>query len=200
MTFSNHAPKLLLLLLATFLMAGCIRYSFTGASIPAGVNTIYIPFFPDQSQSGLGDLSDRLNRALINRFVNQSRLSLNSEKEDADAFVEGAIQNYINRPFSIGGDQQANINEIQITVNASFQYATAEEPMWTKSFTGSATYNVLENPVDGELEAAEDALQQISTNMFNDAVSNWKRNSIVFTIDDGLTGNTRLLSKLHGNF
>src|SRR5690625_5990465 len=107
-------------------MAGCIRYSFTGASIPAGVNTIYIPFFPDQSQSGLGDLSDRLNRALINRFVNQSRLSLNSEKEDADAFVEGAIQNYINRPFSIGGDQQANINEIQITVNASFQYVTAD--------------------------------------------------------------------------
>src|SRR5690625_475507 len=132
MTFSNHAPKLLLLLLATFLMAGCIRYRFTEASIPAGVKTIYFPFFPDQSQSGLGDLSDRLNRALINRFVNQSRLSLNSEKEDADAFVEGAIQNYINRPFSIGGDQKDNINEIQITVNASFQYDNADDPMEIK--------------------------------------------------------------------
>src|SRR5690625_7893521 len=85
----------------------------------------------------------------------------------------------INRPFSIGGDQQANINEIQITVNASFQYATAEEPMWTKSFTGSATYNVLENPVDGELGAAEDALQQISTNMLNDAVRHAYRNRMV---------------------
>src|SRR5690625_2201998 len=151
MTFSNHAPKLLLLLLATFLMAGCIRYSFTGASIPAGVNTMYMPFFPDQSQRGLGNLSDRLNRSLMKRFINQSRLSLNSEKEDADAFVEGAIHNYINRPFSIGGDQQANINEIQITVNASFQYATAAEPMWTQSFSGSATYNVLQNQLDVEL-------------------------------------------------
>lgn len=173
MICSNKTRAITIILAAGLLFAGCITYSFTGTSIPTGVNTIYIPFFPDQSQSGLGDLSDRLNRSMVNRFVNQSRLSLNSDQVDADAFVEGAIQNYVNRPFSIGGDQQANTNEIQITVNASFQYATDEEPLWTKSFTGNATYNVLENPVDGELEAAEEALQQISTNMFNDAVSNW---------------------------
>lgn len=173
MICNNKTRAIYIILTAGLLLSGCITYSFTGTSIPTGVNTIYIPFFPDQSQSGLGDLSDRLNRSLVNRFVNQSRLSLNSDQNDADAFVEGAIQNYVNRPFSIGGDQQANTNEIQITVNASFQYATDDEPLWTKSFTGNATYNVLENPVDGELEAAEEALQQISTNMFNDAVSNW---------------------------
>ena len=161
-------PSLILIFLS-----GCITYSFTGTSIPADVNSIYIPFFPDRSQSGLGDLSDRLNRALINRFVNQSRLSLSSDEETADAYVEGAIQNYVNRPFSIGGDQQANLNEIQITVQATFQFARDDEPLWTKSFSGSATYDVLENPVDGEIEAAQTALQQISNNMFNDAVSSW---------------------------
>lgn len=154
-------------------MAGCISYSFTGTSIPADVRTIHIPFFPDRSQSGLGDLSDRLNRALVNRFVNQSRLSLSNDQDISDAFVEGDIQSYANRPFSIGGDQQANLNEIQITVRATFKYAADDEPLWTKSFNGSATYDVLENPVDGEIAAAEAALQQISNNMFNDAVSSW---------------------------
>jgi len=154
-------------------LPGCIRYSFTGTSIPADVNTIYIPFFPDQSTGGLGDLSDQLNRALINRFVNQSRLSLSNDEETADAFIDGAIQSYINRPFSIGGNQQANLNEIQITVRASFQYASDDNPLWSKSFSGSATYDVQQNPVDGEIEAAISALQQISNNMFNDAVSNW---------------------------
>ncbi|MCC5941345.1 MAG: LptE family protein [Balneolaceae bacterium] len=154
-------------------LSGCISYSFTGTSIPSDVRTIYIPFFPDRSQSGLGDLSDRLNRALVNRFVNQSRLSLINDQDESDAFVEGAIQTYVNRPFSIGGDEQANLNEIQITVRATFQYASDDEPLWTKNFTGSATYDVLENPVDGEIEAAEAALQQISNNMFNDAVSSW---------------------------
>lgn len=165
--------KLFVMLLIIAGFSGCITYSFTGTSIPSDVNNIYIPFFPDRSQSGLGDLSDRLNRALINRFVNQSRLSLSNDETNADAFVEGAIQSYINRPFSIGGDQQANFNEVQITVNASFQYARDDEPLWTKSFTGSATYNVIANPVEGEIEAAAAALQQISNNMFNDAVSSW---------------------------
>lgn len=171
MNFSKRIAGISVLIIVLF--TGCISYSFTGTSIPSNVSDIYIPFFPDRSQSGLGDLSDRLNRALVNRFVNQSRLSLADEQQDADSFVEGAIQNYINRPFSVGGDEQANLNEVQITVRASFQYAEDEEPLWTKSFSGNATYDVLDNPVDGELEAAESALQQIANNMFNDAVSNW---------------------------
>ena len=171
MNFSKRIAGISVLIIVLF--TGCISYSFTGTSIPSNVSDIYIPFFPDRSQSGLGDLSDRLNRALVNRFVNQSRLSLADEQQGADSFVEGAIQNYINRPFSVGGDEQANLNEVQITVRASFQYAEDEEPLWTKSFSGNATYDVLENPVDGEIEAAESALQQISNNMFNDAVSNW---------------------------
>lgn len=161
------------LVAALLLMTGCMSYSFTGTSIPSDVRNIYIPFFPDRSQSGMGDLSDRLNQALINRFVNQSRLSLANDEDGADAFVEGAIQSYSNRPFSVGGDEQANLNEIRITVQATFQYATDDEPLWSKSFSGSATYDVLDNPVDGEIAAAEAALQQISNNMFNDAVSSW---------------------------
>jgi len=156
-----------------FVCTSCMSYSFTGTSIPNDVNTVYIPFFPDNSQSGLGDLSDRLYNAIVNRFVNQSRLSLNNEEESADSWMEGAIQSYRNRPFSVGGDEQANLNEIQIVVRATFQFANSDEPIYSKSFTGTATYDVLDNPVDGELDAAAEALQQIANNAFNDAVSNW---------------------------
>lgn len=151
----------------------CMSYSFTGTSIPNDVNTVYIPFFPDNSNSGLGDLTDRLYNALVNRFVNQSRLSLNNDQETADSWMDGSIQSYSNRPFSVGGDEQANLNEIQIVVRATFQFENSDEPVYSKSFTGTATYDVLDNPVDGELEAAAEALQQIANNAFNDAVSNW---------------------------
>jgi len=161
------------LLVLLVLVAGCVTYSFTGTSIPSNVRTVYIPFFNDQSGGGIGDLGDRLNRALINRFVNQSRLSQSGTIESADALVDGAITGYRIRPFSIGGDQQANLNEITITVRASFRYASEDQPLWNKNFTGSGTYDTQENPVDGELAAAEQALQQIANNMFNDAVSNW---------------------------
>ena len=163
----------LLLLAGVSFNISCLRYSFTGASIPEGVNTIYIPFFPDQSGSGLGDLSDRLNTSLINRFVNQSRLQLASNLDVADAFIEGRIQSYSNRPFSIGGNEQASQNQVNITVQARFQYSTSEEALWNKSFSGSFTYDPTEDPINGEMEAASEALAQIANNMFNDAVSNW---------------------------
>tara|TARA_R110002124_G_C8951264_1_gene513323 strand:+ start:1686 stop:2138 length:453 start_codon:yes stop_codon:yes gene_type:complete len=150
-----------------------LKYSFTGASIPPGVNSIYIPFFPDRSRSGLGDLSDRLNRILIDRFINQSKLNLASSEEDADAILDGFISTYSNRPFSIGGNEQANQNQVQIAVNASFIYTRNDEPEWDKSFSGNFTFDPTDDPITGEQTAADEALEQIANNMFNDAVSNW---------------------------
>ena len=75
---------LLLTLISLVVSSGCLRYSFTGASIPDGVNSIYIPFFPDRSNSGISDLSDRLNRILVERFINQSKLQLASSEEEAE--------------------------------------------------------------------------------------------------------------------
>ncbi|MEX0610428.1 MAG: LptE family protein [Balneolaceae bacterium] len=163
----------LIALLICFSFSGCLRYSFTGTSIPEGVDTIFIPFFSDQSNSGLGDLSDRLNQALINRFVNQSRLQLANSEGEADAVLEGVIISYSNRPFSIGGDEQADQNEVVIAVQASFKFTNEEDVEWDKSFRGNFTYDPAENPIEGENEAASGALQQVANNMFSDAVSNW---------------------------
>lgn len=166
--------KLLLLpFVLTFLSLGCLKYSFTGTSIPPGVNTIYIPFFPDQSRSGLGDLSDRLNQALIDRFINQSRLQLAGSEDEADAILDGSITAYSNRPFSISGNDQATQNEVRISVNASFVYTDKEAAEWDKSFSGSFTFDPTDDPITGEQTAANEALEEIANNMFNDAVSNW---------------------------
>ncbi|MFP8487765.1 LPS assembly lipoprotein LptE [Gracilimonas sp. Q87] len=165
--------KAVMLILISFSFAGCVTYSFTGASIPSDVNTIYIPFFPDQSNSGLGDLGDQLNQVLIDRFVNQSSLQLANNEADADAVLDGSITSYSNRPFSIGGDEQTGQNQVSISVRASFKYASKEEPEWNKSFNGRATYDPAQNPIDGERAAAIEALEQVANNMFNDAVSNW---------------------------
>lgn len=166
--------KLLYLLIPVLLVgAGCIKYSFTGTSIPSGVNTIYIPFFPDQSNSGLGDLSDRLNIALIERFVNQSKLRLTDNENEADAILDGSIVSYSSRPFNITGNEQADQNQVQITVNATFLYTSKTEPEWNKPFSGTFTYDPTVDPIEGELNAADEALVQIANNMFNDAVSNW---------------------------
>lgn len=169
----NKKSSGILLLLFTLALSGCFRYSFTGTSIPEDVNSVYIPFFADQSNSGIGDLSDQLNTALIDRFVNQTRLQLANNRGAADAILEGSIVNYSNRPFSVTGEEQTSLNEVRITVRATFQYTNQEKPEWSSSFNGAETYDTNENPIEGETNAAAEALRQVANNMFNDAVSGW---------------------------
>lgn len=154
-------------------LTGCFRYSFTGVTIPSNVRTIYIPFFPDQSGSGMGDLSDQLNEALVNRFVNQTRLQLTDSPENADAVIEGSITSYSNRPFSVAGDQRAELNRVQIGVRASYRYSREESSEWDKNFSGNFEYDPNEDPIEGENMAAFEALNRIADNMFNDAMGNW---------------------------
>lgn len=87
--------------------------------------------------------------------------------------LEGAIINYTNEAFSITGEEQTSLNEVSISVRATFQYTKNEQAEWSKSFRGSDTYDTNENPIEGETTAAEEALNQIANNMFNDAVSGW---------------------------
>lgn len=154
-------------------LSSCFRYSFTGTSIPENVNSVYIPFFADQSSGGIGNLSDRLNEALIDRFITQTRLQLANSQADADAILEGSITRYTNQAFSITGEDETSLNEVTISINATFQYTDEDEPEWNKSFSGSATYDTNENPIEGETNAAQEALNQATNNMFNDAVSGW---------------------------
>ncbi len=154
-------------------LTGCVSYGFTGTSIPEGVETIYIPFFANQTSSAVPDLSDRLNNVLIERFINQSSLLLTNNRSNADAILEGSIISYSNEPFSITGENRAEQNEVTIVVEATYRYPEKEEPVYSKRFTGSATYDPNENPIEGETNAAQEALEQIANNMFNDAVSGW---------------------------
>lgn len=169
----NNRRSLFLLLLISIALSGCFRYSFTGTSIPEDVNSVYIPFFADQSSSGVGNLSDRLNQALVDRFINQTRLQLSNSRAGADAVLEGSIVRYSNQAFSVTGEEQTSLNEVTISVRATFQYTNKEEAEWSSSFSGSDTYDTNENPIEGETNAAQEALSQIADNMFNDAVSGW---------------------------
>lgn len=164
---------LLLVLAVSLLLGGCFRYSFTGTSIPEDVNTIYIPFFPDQSNSGLGDLSDRLNQALVDRFINNTRLQLSNSQADADAVLDGVITRYTNKPSTVSGNEQTTQNRVDITVTATFRFKNADEPEFDKSFNGYAHYDPNEDPINGERNAASEALDLVARNMFNDAVSGW---------------------------
>lgn len=156
-----------------FLLSSCFSYSFTGVNIPPEVKTIYIPFFQDQTSSGQSNLSFQLNSALVNRFINQSRLQLVSSEADADVSLTGSLVSYKNTPFSISGEQISSENRVEIVVRAVYKYKNEQKPVYDKQFNGFSNFDTTTDPIAGEQEALLESLNQIARKMFDDAVGQW---------------------------
>lgn len=162
-----------LLIVLLLILSGCFRYSLTGVSIPSDIQTIYIPFFPNQAATAVPGLPDQINEALIDRFVNQSRLRLAGSRTNADALIEGVITSYSNKAFSISNDETTALNRVEISVRASFRYANEEQEKWNKTFSGFGEFDPAQDPINGENDAAQEAIQQLVENMFNEALGGW---------------------------
>lgn len=169
----NKVLKTALLIIFSVFLTGCFSYSFQGGSIPKDVNTIFIAYFSDETGSGRAQLSDQLYRALEDRFINQSRLRLAETEGEADVVLNGTIRSYSNRPFAITSDELSNENRVTIEVSASYQYASEASPEWSRSFSGFANYDPADNPIQGEINATEEALEKLALDMFNESVARW---------------------------
>lgn len=162
---------------AVLLLVGCTAsacgyYSFSGATIPAHLGTISIPIVEDNSISTLTGLDDRMTDLLVDRFVRQTRLSLESDVDQADALLEVTLSQYRNVPSSVSGDEQATRNRVTISARALYTDRTSGETLLDRTFSSFEEYDPLLDP-DEEGRAASVALEKIADDIFTAATSNW---------------------------
>ncbi|NNF03064.1 MAG: LptE family protein [Rhodothermales bacterium] len=164
-------PPLLAVLVAAAVLPGCAYYSFSGATIPEHLGTISIPIAEDNTISTLTGLDDRMTELLVDRFVRQTRLSLESDTEQADALLRVTLAQYRNLPTSVSGDEQATRNRITITARALYTDRTSGETLLDRTFSSFEEYDPFE-PAQEET-AALAALEKIADDIFTAATSNW---------------------------
>ena len=152
-------------------LQGCAYYSFTGATIPDNLNTIAIPQVIDNSSNTIPELSDRMTELLINRFVNQTRLSLSPNEGDADAVLIAEIQRYTNAPSSVSGDETAARNRVTISISVTYADQVDDKELLNRTFSNFQEYDPLE--IDEESIAAFAALENVADDIFTAATSNW---------------------------
>lgn len=171
-SLSFAAPALLLAL--TVLLGSCSYYSFTGATIPAHLQTISIPLVQDVSTSPLTDLEDDLTRLFVDRFVGQTRLSLESTESEGDAVLSAEIRRYVNEPAAVGGEAQATLNRISISVSVTYYDRVNDRQIFERTFTGTNEYDPQSAAgLAGEEDAAAAVLEDIADDVFTAATSNW---------------------------
>jgi hypothetical protein len=154
-------------------IGGCGYYSFTGASIPAHLNTIAIPLAIDNAASPINTLDEQLTDLLNDRFVGQTRLVLEPNETLADAVLTAAIERYTNTPAAVSGGEQAALSRITVSVSVVYMDQRENEEILRRTFSDSQEFDPRAEGLDGEITAANTALANIADDVFTAATSNW---------------------------
>ena len=155
------------------LCGGCAYYSFTGATIPAHLETIAIPLVEDNSLSPLTTMADEMTELLTTRFVRQTRLTLETDENDANVVLTARIDRYNNAPTSVTGEERAEFNRVSIAVTARYYDRVEDREIFSRSFQSFDDYDPLGGGLDAEEQAARTALENIADDIFTAATSNW---------------------------
>lgn len=169
----KHLLGALLLLLGAGGLSGCAFYSFSGASIPSHLETIAIPIADDNTSSPVNRMGADLTDLLTDRFVDRTSLSLTTNDAAADAVLTARIQRYTNEPTGVSGNERATTNEVSIEVQVRYVDQTNDEELLNQTFRGTANYNPAEAGLEGERQAAQNALENAADDIFSTATSNW---------------------------
>ena len=153
------------------LISGCGYYSFTGATIPEHLGSIAIPLVEDNSISTVSAMDEEMTQLLIDRFVRQTRLSLEPNELAADALLSLIITRYDNVPTSVSGNEQATRNRVSITVSVQYQDQVEDAELLNRTFSAFEEYAPFDP--DQEESAAFAALIKIPEDIFTAATSNW---------------------------
>lgn len=153
-------------------LAACGIYSFSGAAIPEHLRTVAIPPAEVRAQGAVPDLDRALTDALIQRFVDQTRLSLEPDDTQADAVLDVTLERYTISPVAVTGNDIASLNRVTISVAARYTDRVEERERLSRTFSDSQDYDPATG-AGGEAEAAARAIDKIAGDIFTAATSDW---------------------------
>ena len=165
--------KLLVLTLAAVaLFIGCtVKYSLSGASIPPDAKTFSVAYFPNNAPMVAPILSATLTDELTQRFA--TRTSLVQVEEGGDFAFEGDIIGYSSTTSSVSSGEYALQNRLTITVKVKFTNAIDDKMSFNKNFSAYADYDSTKLLNEVESELIPQIVEQIVTDIFQAAASNW---------------------------
>ena len=156
----------------TVLPSCTVKYSFSGASIPANAKTVSIAYFPNNAAMVTPTLSSTLTDALIDKFSRSTRLL--QVPEGGDFAFEGEITNYTSTTASVSSGDYALQNRLTITVKVNFQNAVDQTLSFSnKSFSSYADYDASQLLIDVQDQLIEEIVEALVNDIYMAAAGNW---------------------------
>ena len=165
---------------ASIYLAGCGVYSFTGTNINYDlVNTITIKRIENLSGNGPAVISQVFTEGLRDYYQQNTRLTVLTDDEDGDLYLEGEITGYRTAPSTPqsssnrDGLDLASQTRLTITVRVSFINTTNEEEDFERTFSFYADFDSNQPLNAVEAGLVDEISEAIILDIFNATVANW---------------------------
>tara|TARA_S200000501_G_scaffold262631_1_gene246533 strand:+ start:1339 stop:1863 length:525 start_codon:yes stop_codon:yes gene_type:complete len=168
--------KILWFLFFVITFNSCGIYSFTGASIPAGVTSFQVNFFENLAGNRPGSivepgLDNDFTNALQDIIINQTPLNLVSE--NGELIYEGEITKYSVTPMSATAEITAAQNRLQMSVDFRFFNTKNEEENFEKVYSFFYDFPAELQVYDVIDSAHKEIFDRITQDIFNDTLAKW---------------------------
>jgi hypothetical protein len=159
------------LIISVSLLESC-SYSFSGASVPSHLKTIFISVLQDRSGSGEFNLGDRVTRQLTQKFIDDNTLYVGS-RTNANAFIDGSIVSITDAPSTISGGEKVSSRRVTMSVQIIYKDLVKKQTIFERSFSNYGDYTLTGDVTTARKAAIETAIDKITDDILLGVVSNW---------------------------
>ena len=168
--------QILIVTICSIMAISCGIYSFTGSSIPIGVETFQVNYFENTAGGRPGStIEPGLDRdftiALQDLIVNQT--SLNLVNEGGDIIYSGDIVEYSVTPMAATAEIKAAQNRLTMAVMVSYENVLNEEDNIEKRFSFYYDFPGNLQVYDIKDSALEEIFERITQDIFNETLAKW---------------------------
>jgi len=168
--------QILIIAVSSSMVISCGIYSFTGSSIPVGVETFQVDYFENTAGGKPGStIEPGLDRdftiALQDLIVNQT--SLNLVNEGGDIIYSGEIVEYSVTPMAATAEIKAAQNRLTMAVMVSYENVRNEEDNIEKRFSFYYDFPGNLQVYDIRDSALEEIFERITQDIFNETLAKW---------------------------
>jgi hypothetical protein len=130
-----------------------------------------VAYFPNNAPMVALILSATLTDELTQRFA--TRTSLVQVEEGGDFAFEGEIVGYSSTTSSVSSGEYALQNRLTITIKVKFTNVIDDKLSFNKNFSAYADYDSTKLLTEVESELIPQIVEQLVTDVFQAAASNW---------------------------
>lgn len=170
--------KLILLfnaLIFSFLLPGCVTYSFTGTNIDPSIKTMSIQNFENNSGEGPSFLTNLVSEEFRTYFQRNSNLRLVPTGGDIE--IQGQILSFNISPAAIQNNETlgdiAGANRLTIRLQVSYRNNKDPKQDFEQSFSSFADFPQDVNIAQIDERSIRQITERMVQDVFNKTLANW---------------------------